>query len=100
MMRGIEASPLSNHIVHVVRDEQQAIALLYEGNVAAIMTDLFLPMRVGSHAKDSGERETRRILERFLDTAQVDRVIREARSRECVVGAIFTREFERLLSLS
>jgi hypothetical protein len=100
MMRGIEASPLGNHIVHVVRDEQQAIALLNEGDVAGIMTDLFLPMRVGSHAKHSGERETRRILERFLDAADVDKVLSEARARECVVGAIFKREFERLLSLS
>lgn len=100
MLRGIEASPLGAHIVRVVRDEYEATELLNEGDVAAIITDLFLPMRAGSHAKDSGELETRRILERFLDTAQVDKVLGEARARECVVGAIFKREFERLLSLS
>jgi hypothetical protein len=100
MMQGIEASPLGAQIVRVVRDEHEATELLNDGEVAAIITDLFLPMRAGSHAKDSGERETRRILERFLDTAQVDGVINEARARECVVGAIFQQEFERLLSLS
>ncbi len=100
MMQGIEASPLRELVVHVVRDEQQAKALLSQGNVAAVITDLFLPMRAGSHAKDSGERETRQILRRFLDDSQIDSIISKARSMECVVGAVFKREFDRLLTLA
>jgi hypothetical protein len=94
-----QCAGLRNSPLIIARDEEDALHAMENMPLVGIVTDLFIPTRLGSFDKSCGEATVREVLLPYLEHSEIDQLLRDGRTIEQEVAAIIEREFATLLSL-
>jgi len=89
----------SNSPLIIARDEEDALHAMESMPLVGVVTDLFIPTRIGSLDKSCGEATVREVLLPYLEHSEIDHLLRQGRAIEQQVASIIEQEFATLLNL-
>jgi hypothetical protein len=78
-------------------DTNSGLTTLEQGQIAGVVSDLFMPWVTGSHSKSAGDRIVKDILSPYLSSETVEHLLTTFRDIEGQVGQVVREEFEKLI---
>jgi hypothetical protein len=79
-------------------DTNSGLSALAQGDIAGVVSDLFMPLVTGSRSKTTGDRIVQEVLTPYIDPQTVQHLLTTFREIDGRVGQIIREEFQKLVT--